>query len=268
MTAETFAIIIPARYASSRFPGKPLEPLLGAAGQAKPLIQRTWECAMRVAGAASVHVATDDERIADTVRAFGGEVILTPAHCRNGTERCAAAAKALENAADIVVNLQGDAPLTCPDMIAALVERLRLEPETMMATPGLACSPQVYRQLLSQAEAGHPGAVTVVTSASGRALYFSRRMLPYVAPQAAAPAVGPRLHLGVYAYRLAALAAYAERAPAFLEECEDLEQLRFLEADQIVRVVPFDPPPWNCIELNHHHDKPAIEAVLMQRGMA
>lgn len=111
-----FAILIPARHASQRFPGKPLAPLRGADGTARPLIERSWMAACAIADRAKVWVATDDDRIADAVHGFGGQVVMTPAACRNGTERCAAAIDSLGPVAPIVVNLQGDAPLT-PDFV-------------------------------------------------------------------------------------------------------------------------------------------------------
>jgi 3-deoxy-manno-octulosonate cytidylyltransferase (CMP-KDO synthetase) len=118
-------IVIPARYASSRYPGKPLVELTGATGVAKTLIQRSWEAAMDVAGVERVVVATDDARIRDSAEAFGAEVVMTSETCRNGTERCAEAAARLGDGYDIVVNLQGDAPLTPAWFIEDLVAGLR-----------------------------------------------------------------------------------------------------------------------------------------------
>ncbi|MFT6228210.1 MAG: 3-deoxy-manno-octulosonate cytidylyltransferase (CMP-KDO synthetase), partial [Paracoccaceae bacterium] len=115
------AIVIPARYASSRYPGKPLVALRGANGVAKSLIRRSWDAACTARGVDRVVVATDDDRIADHARGFGAEVVMTPDTCRNGTERCAAALPALDGV-DLVVNLQGDAPLTPPWFVEALIE--------------------------------------------------------------------------------------------------------------------------------------------------
>jgi 3-deoxy-manno-octulosonate cytidylyltransferase (CMP-KDO synthetase) len=121
-------IVIPARYASSRYPGKPLVELTGATGTAKTLIQRSWEAAMDVTGVDRVVVATDDARIRDAAEAFGAEVVMTSENCRNGTERCAEAAASLNDKYEIIVNLQGDAPLTPAWFIEDLVAGLRTTP--------------------------------------------------------------------------------------------------------------------------------------------
>ncbi|MEO6091859.1 MAG: manno-octulosonate cytidylyltransferase [Novosphingobium sp.] len=266
--ASGFAILIPARFASSRFPGKPLAELRGASGEGRSLIRRSWDAAGAIEGALGCWVATDDERIAEAVRGFGGEVVMTSPECRNGTERCAEAVTALGLDADIVVNLQGDAPLTPGFVVESLIAALRADPGAAMATPGLRCSPSTYRHLLRDAAAGRVGGTTVVANASGRALYFSKRVIPHVPADAEDRGhEHVSLHLGVYAYRTPALAAYAAMEPSALELTEGLEQLRFLESDHPIRVVPFDPIGWDCIELNNPEDVPAIEAVLQQRGI-
>lgn len=263
-----FTVVIPARYRSNRFPGKPLALLTGASGVVTSLVERSWRCAQDVPGAQAVYVATDDARIADAVRAFGGEVVMTSPDCRNGTERCAEAVKTLGLGDGIVVNLQGDAPLTPAFVIPDLVAALNAEPDTAMATVALRTSPGSYAHLAADAAAGRVGGTTVVTTATGRALYFSKRVLPYVPPtQNDTAHERVRLHLGVYAYRGDALAGYAAMPPSPLEELEGLEQLRFLEADRPVRVLTFDPVGWDCIELNNPGDIPAIEAILAERGI-
>jgi 3-deoxy-manno-octulosonate cytidylyltransferase (CMP-KDO synthetase) len=261
-----FAIIIPARYESNRYPGKPLAMLRGAAGIAKPLIQRSWDSACAVESASGVWVATDDLRIAEVASAFGGKVVMTSVACRNGTERCADALAGLEEVPEIVVNLQGDAPLTPASIIAELVDALAHDPDAAMATPALACSRSTYDHLIADQAAGRVGGTTVVMNAHGHALYFSKRVLPYLdkGPTAHEQV---HLHLGVYAYRLSALKEYATRSPSPLELCEGLEQLRFLEAGKKVLAVRFPPLEWDCIELNNPEDAPAIEAVLAKRGI-
>ena len=140
---------------------------------------------------------------------------------------------------------------------------------TAMATVALRTSASTYAHLAADAAAGRVGGTTVVTTTKGRALYFSKRLLPFV-PPAATPTAHEmvRLHLGVYAYRPGALKRYASATPTVLEELEGLEQLRFLEEDAPVRVVTFDPVGWDTIELNNPSDVPAIEAVLAGRGIA
>ena len=266
-SAARFAIVIPARFASQRFPGKPLAPLVGAHGVAKPLIQRSWDAACAVPGAAAVFVATDDARIAATVRDFGGSVVMTSPACRNGTERCADALAALGAGFDIIVNLQGDAPLTPGFVVADLVAALAGDDSAAMATAGLRCSPGTYAHLVGDAAAGRVGGTTVVVNGRGHALYFSKRVIPYVPAGLADGHDALRLHLGLYAYRPEALRAYAAMPPSPLEELEGLEQLRFLEGDRHIRLVSFDPVGWDCIELNNPEDIPAIEAILKARGI-
>lgn len=263
-----FAILIPARFASARYPGKPLARLRGADGNARTLIRRSWDAAQAIAGPERVWVATDDTRIADAVRAFGGQVVMTPASCRNGTERCAAALEILGNVAPIIVNLQGDAPLTPGFVVADLVAALAAAPDMAMTTPAVRCSASLYRHLLTDQTAGRVGGTTVVFGRDARAHYFSKRVIPHLPETRADAHRHVHLHLGVYAYRPPALAAYVAAPPALLEELEGLEQLRFLDMGQPIRVVPFDSLPWDCIELNNPEDVPAIEAVLRQRGLA
>lgn len=264
--AGTVAIVIPARFASSRYPGKPLVPLRGADGMAKPLIQRSWEAAITVAGVDHVTVATDDTRIAEAVTAFGGRVVMTPESCANGTERCAAALEQLPASVDIVVNLQGDAPLTPSWFAEAAVTRLREDGQVMMATPVVRCAPAVLERLLADQAAGQVGGTTAVFGEGGGALYFSKRVLPYVPAGAADPPVF--LHVGLYAYRREALDAYARLPETELERLEGLEQLRFLANGLPVAAVEVDPRGRDMWELNNPGDVPAVEAALAAAGIA
>jgi 3-deoxy-manno-octulosonate cytidylyltransferase (CMP-KDO synthetase) len=261
-----FAIIIPARYASSRFPGKPLCALRGADGVSKTLIQRSWECASAVDGSVGVWVATDDEQIAAEVDRFGGNVVMTSPACANGTDRCAEALASLECDAEIIVNLQGDAPLTPAIIIPALVERLASDTGAAMATPAVRCSPTMLEHLLADDRAGRVGGTTVVFDRLGRALYFSKRILPYLG-DGAEPTAPVHLHLGLYAYRVESLRAYRAAPPSELEQAEGLEQLRFLDQGAPVTVVPLEPFGWDPIELNNPGDVPAVERQLAGRGI-
>lgn len=262
------AIIIPARYKSSRYPAKPLALLRGATGIAKPLIQRSWECATGIADAASVWVATDDDRIADVVRAFGGQVVMTDEACANGTERCADAIAKMGIEPDVVVNLQGDAPLTPPHVVINLVDALFDMEGVAMTTPAIRCSKSTYRHLVEDQMHGRVGGTTVVFGSDRRALYFSKRVIPHLPPAAAEQDFPPvHLHLGVYAYRPDALRRYAAAESSQIEELEGLEQLRFLDSGIAVGVVPFDPIAWDAIELNNPSDVAPIEATLKARGI-
>jgi len=260
------AILIPARFASSRYPGKPLVELKGAGGTPKPLIQRSFEAACRAGAASSVHVVTDDDRIAAAARGFGAPVIMTSPECRNGTERCAEALDAL-GAPDLVVNIQGDALLTPPNYVEALIGRMG-EGEAEVATPSMRLRGGDVRALQQEERAGRVGGTTVVSDRRGRALYFSKRLIPHFPPGSLSHELSPvRLHVGVYAYRPEALAAYAQMPQAELEMLEGLEQLRFLEAGIPVGVVEVDPPPYSLRELNNPEDIAPVERALASAGI-
>lgn len=215
--------------------------------------------------ASQVLIATDDDRIADAARGFGAEVVMTPAACANGTERCAAAVSGLSAGIDVIVNLQGDAPLTPPHFVTALMETMA-KPGTDVATPAIRASGELHRRLLDDQAAGRVGGTTVVRGRDGRALYFSKSVIPH-APIARLG--DPRLpiffHVGAYAYSRDALACYAASPPCELEELEGLEQLRFLDLDVKVTVVEVREPGYEIWELNNPEDVPVIEAVLAKR---
>lgn len=217
--------IIPARFASSRFPGKPL-----ARSTGKYLIEHVCE---QVAAARRIErciVATDDERIREAVDSFGGEVMMTRADHPCGTDRIAEVAQRLDLPGDaIVLNVQGDEPELDPGALDRLVQRLAESPECGCAT--LACP------FPAEADPEDPNAVKVVCDQAGRALYFSRSRLPFVRePEAAESGVRPLLHIGVYAYRRDFLVAYAGWASTPLERSERLEQLRVLEHGHAILV--------------------------------
>jgi 3-deoxy-manno-octulosonate cytidylyltransferase (CMP-KDO synthetase) len=202
--------ILPARYASVRFPGKPLALLAG-----KPMILHVLEAGRAARRLSRVAVATDDERIAAAVRAAGGEAILTSAGASSGTDRLAEAALAIP--ADVYVNIQGDEPLMSPENIDRTVDALVSSSGREIATLAIP---------MPAAEALDPNIVKVVVARDGRALYFSRAPIPHC--RSGAPAY--RKHLGLYAYRAGTLARIAALPPSSLEKMESLEQLRWLEA--------------------------------------
>jgi 3-deoxy-manno-octulosonate cytidylyltransferase (CMP-KDO synthetase) len=261
------AIIIPARYESTRYPAKPLALLRGHAGEKKTLIQRSWEAAKQVPGTSAIYVATDHDAIAAAVQKFGGEVLITSRACRNGTERCAEALDQLGDTFDLIVNLQGDAPLTPPHFVTSLVDALAGRADAAVATPALRCSPSHLAALEAEEQAGRVGGTTVVSDTKGRALYFSKKLLPHFPATAIAGGDTPvRLHVGVYAYTPAALRAYRAAPPFVLEQLEGLEQLRFLDAGLPIRVVDVAPPPWEIWELNNPSDVAPIEKALALMG--
>lgn len=258
-------IFIPARYASSRYPGKPLVELTGATGVAKSLIQRSWEAACQVKGADAVYVLTDDDRIAGAAKGFGADVLMTSDKARNGTERCAEGVAQLETTPEVVVNLQGDAPLTPPWFVEALIGAMA-EPSVHMATPVLKCDHETLSNFVSDRHAGRVGGTTAVMRADGTALYFSKEVLPYVGNLETPPEVWH--HVGVYAYRPAALSAFMGWSEGPIERAEGLEQLRFLENGMDVTCVPVEARGRVFWELNNPVDVSRIEAVLKQEGIA
>ena len=211
--------LIPARFASTRFPGKPLA-LLGD----RPMIQRVVEQARRSSSLARVVVATDDARIADCVRGFGGEVVLTRADHPSGTDRVAEAYAGLGEEFDVVVNIQGDEPFIEPAQIDAVVDCFRRDSTAEIAT--------LIRRVDSLESLLSPHVVKCVPDLHGRALLFSRQPLPYQRDRPVAEWLAHHAywqHLGLYAYRPAALARITALPPSPLELAESLEQLRWLE---------------------------------------
>jgi len=260
-------ILIPARYQSSRYPGKPLVPLKGAGGAAKPLIQRSVEAARRVAGITGVFVVTDDDRIAEACAPAKVGVIMTSPECRNGTERCAEALASLHEP-DLIINFQGDALLTPAGFVEALISRLEHDSDAMVATPALLLRSEEVRALQAEEAAGRVGGTSVVTDNDGRALYFSKRLIPHFPAGALGSEMSPvRLHVGVYAYRPQALELYASTPVSELETLEGLEQLRFLAAGVPVAVVDVATPPFALRELNNPEDVAPIEQALAEAGL-
>jgi len=262
-------IVIPARYASSRYPGKPLVMLKGATGQSKSLIERSWLAAQAVSGAARVVVATDDDRIAEAAGGFGAEVVMTSPDCANGTERVAEAFDRLGGGFDIVVNLQGDAPLTPAWFVEELVAGLAADPVAEVATPVLRCDGRALNALLEDRRAGRVGGTTAVFGWDRRALYFSKEVIPYTGARYGDGDETPVFHhVGVYAYRPSALAAYPRWQAGPLEQLEGLEQLRFLERERPVLCVEVEARGRQFWELNNPQDVPRLEAMMAEMQVA
>lgn len=211
--------VIPARYASSRLPGKPLADIAG-----KTMIERVYRRALAATSLSAVYVATDDQRIFDAVQAFGGHAVMTRADHRSGTDRIAESVQDLD--VDVVVNVQGDEPLLDPSEIDAVVAPFHGRPDLAMTTLAV--------PIADPRDIADPSVVKVVTDVRGDALYFSRLPIPYYRSGEA----GERLkHIGLYAYRKDFLLTYAALPPAPLEQLEQLEQLRVLENGYRIHVV-------------------------------
>jgi len=215
-------VVIPARYASSRLPGKPLVAIDG-----RPMVQWVYEAAGRVPSVERVVVATDDERVAKAVEGFGGEAVMTSAAHPSGTDRVAEAARRI--GAEIVVNLQGDEPLIDPQVVELAIEPLLAEAAVVMST--------LCTRLHDEADWRDPNVVKVVRAANGDALYFSRAPIPHPREATDLDACPVYKHLGLYVYRADFLERLTELPPSPLERVERLEQLRVLEAGYRIRVV-------------------------------
>ena len=216
---------IPARYGSTRLPGKVLMPIAG-----KPMIEHVWRRASQAAGLERVVVLTDDRRIAEAATKFGADCEMTPDDCVSGTDRVAWAARSWQAAAEI--NIQGDEPLIEPAAITALAKHLRDHPRDPVATLAAPAA---------EGDLGNPDVVKVVTDSRGYALYFSRAPIPYPRSEGGAAA---RRHVGIYGYQHEALLRLAALPPTPLERSESLEQLRALENDIPIRVLPVDRAWW------------------------
>jgi len=245
-------IIVPARYASTRFPGKPLSVFRGQEGTARTLIEHTWRVGMTVPGIDAVYVATDDRRISDVCEAFGASVVMTSPECRNGTERCAEALGKIAERPDIIINLQGDAPLTPAWFLTDLVAAMKQNPQFDAATPVLLCNAKALERLRKDRQQGRVGGTTAVFDESHRALYFSKEVLPFGSGACFH-------HVGVYAYRPTALVAYRDWPEGNLERSEGLEQLRFLENGANMLCVEVDAKGREFWEVNNPEDIPLIE---------
>ncbi len=261
-------IAIPARYASSRYPGKPLVRLKGASGISRSLIERSWRAAMAVSGVDKVVVTTDDTRVQQACAGFGAAVVMTSSDCTNGTERCAEAHAALGGGFDIVVNLQGDAPLTPHWFIEDLVAGLRATPDAGVATPVLRCDGAALNGFLADRKADRVGGTTAVFTSDNSAMYFSKEVIPFTSEVYDDDAQTPVFHhVGIYAYRPDALAAYAGWPVGPLERLEGLEQLRFIENGRRVLCVEVDAKERQFWELNNPEDVLRIEAMMAGMGM-
>lgn len=239
--------VIPARYASTRLPGKPLADICG-----KPMICRVLERASRAQKPEKVIVATDDERIYDVVRAEGGEAILTRADHPTGTDRLAEVAEAYPEV-DLIVNVQGDEPLIEPSVIDDLIAPFEMDENLPMAT--------VMVRMEDAAEQLNPNNVKVIVDKLGYALYFSRSLVPY--PRAAAGPVYK--HIGIYAYRRDFLLRYARLEPTPLERAESLEQLRALENGYGIRVLETD---CRFVGVDTPEDLALVNKIYREQGLA
>ena len=247
----TTAAIIPARWASSRFPGKPLFPIRG-----KPLIQHVWERCLKAKTLSQIVIATDDMRIAETAFDFGAEVSLTSPRHPSGTDRVAEVAAGLRRFRHII-NVQGDEPAVDPRLIDRIARTLERYPKLEMVTAGCPFE--------TESDALNPNNVKVVTALDGRALYFSRSLIPFERDKShrQTPGSRPLWHIGIYGYRRDFLLQFVRWKPTPLENTEKLEQLRALEHGATIRVVR---TRHHALGVDTPEDVPRAEAALAPRG--
>lgn len=238
----TILAVIPARYASTRFPGKPLVDVQG-----KPMIQRVYENVIKSDLFTEVVVATDDERIVKVAESFGAKVVLTSKEHESGTDRCGEVIKQLQNEFDIVVNIQGDEPMVNPLQLKELVDVFK-NPQAQIAT--------LKSIITNEDDIANPNVVKVATSKDGKALYFSRSTIPY---NRNSTVVSYFKHIGLYAYTSDTLKKITQLSLGELEKIESLEQLRWLEngyniyvAESNFKNIGIDTPE-DLIELNKHY---------------
>lgn len=246
----TILIVIPARYASTRFPGKPLAPIAG-----RPMIQHVFERAKQSQHASRVVVATDDVRIRDAIQSLHGEVIMTRSEHRTGTDRIAEVAAHI--AADIYVNVQGDLPLIAPDVIDAAIEPLlSLNDEVKVST---LCVP-----ITTPEDIMNPNIVKVVSDFDGLALYFSRAPIPWVRDAGKRVAARHFKHIGLYAFRRDGLLEFPALPPGELERLEQLEQLRWMENGY--RIAVGETEAYEGVEVDVPADIARVEELLRARS--
>jgi 3-deoxy-manno-octulosonate cytidylyltransferase (CMP-KDO synthetase) len=260
-TRDDVAIIIPARYGSTRYVGKPLAAIAG-----RTMIHRVWSLARAASTVGAVVVATDDERIADHVRSFGGHAVMTPPECANGTERALVAAGTLDRPPAIVINLQGDAVLTPPWVIAALIDAMLEHQDVEVATPAVRMTSRDYEILRSAKQAGEVGGTTVTFDRRHNALYFSKSIIPFVRHACESAPLPVFRHIGLYAYRLSTLHKLVGLDAGPLERAEQLEQLRALEHGISVRVVEVDYRGRTHWAVDSPEDLERVEAILAAEG--
>ena len=254
-------IVIPARFASSRFPGKPLVSVAGAS-----LLSRVWKLAKAVPGVDAVFVATDNEDIAAHVVSWGGDVVMTSPNCRNGSERVWEAANSLVSPPRVVINMQGDAVLMPPWVIEALVLEMKRDSSVLIATPATRLTREQYEAMTAFKDQGIVSGTTVTFSQTRDALYFSKRVIPFVREWPRDNISPIYQHIGVYAYTYESLGRYVGLPMGMLEYVEQLEQLRALEHGIPIRVVDVDLRGRTMWSVDNPEDVKRVEEIIAREG--
>lgn len=253
-------IVIPARYGSTRFPGKPLKPIKG-----RSLLERTCAIARAVKAVQEVLVATDDPRIVEHAKQIGVKAVMTSETCENGTERVWEAIQNIGFKPDAIINLQGDAVLTPPWIIQAVVDAMNADSSVQLATPATQLTWDQYDKLVASKSNGVAGGTTVTFDLNHNALYFSKALIPFLRDKS--QAIPPVFrHIGLYGYRYDCLQRYLQLKPTPLETSEKLEQLRALENGIPIKVVLVDYKGRSHWAIDSPEDVTIAESIIDKEG--
>ncbi len=253
-------IIIPARYDSSRFPGKPLAMINGLT-----MIERVWRIAKRCQHADSVYIATDSDEIKTFATRFGAQVLMTSASCQTGTDRVAEAASAFATDESIVLSLQGDAVLTPPWIVDEIIHSMKHDPTVQLATPVVKLSGKTLQDFLNHKKISPSSGTTAVFDKNNNALYFSKNPIPFLYDNQSANAYLYR-HIGLYGYRFKTLKQLQALPQSPLEKQEKLEQLRALENGIPIRIVNVDYKGRSHGSVDSPHDVKVVEQIIEREG--
>lgn len=257
---EKAVIIIPARMASTRLPNKPTIMIKG-----KSMIERVWRIAKAVPQASDVFIATDDEALKDFAEGFGANVLMTSDSCLTGTDRVAEAANTLNNRYDIFFNLQGDALLTPPWVIAEILKSMLEDPSIQLATPAVRLKGQALTDFIASKQGGSSSGTTVTFDKKGNAMYFSKALIPYSRKNDDPDRLVYR-HIGLYAYRMKTLQQMSQLPEGVFEKSEKLEQLRALENGIPIRVIQVDYQGRTHGSIDRPEDVPFVESIIDKEG--
>jgi 3-deoxy-manno-octulosonate cytidylyltransferase (CMP-KDO synthetase) len=252
------AIIIPARYASTRLPGKPMIRIAGTS-----LLERVWRIAKAVKSCSSVIISTEDERVALHARSFGGHVVLTSQTCKNGTERTYETLAVANVQEEFVINFQGDAVLTPPWVLESLIDEFYNSPPFDIVTPAVALTSTALEQLRVHKRDAPSSGTTVTFDRQRNALYFSKQVIPYLRNADIVPVYR---HIGIYGYSRGGLERFVSLSQTPLEQAEGLEQLRALEHGMKVRIVVVDYKGRTHASVDAPEDVQAVEALIAAQG--
>jgi 3-deoxy-manno-octulosonate cytidylyltransferase (CMP-KDO synthetase) len=252
------AIVIPARYASTRFAGKPLHPIAGIS-----MLERVWRIAKAVEGCSRVVIATEDTRILTHATSFGAEAVITPETCANGSERVFAAIQEARIDEDIILNLQGDALLTPPWVLESMIAVMENAPNADIVTPAVKLEDAALDEFRNHKRTTPASGATVVFDQDFNALYFSKAVIPFIRKEGAASIYR---HIGLYGFRRRGLEKYVTLAPTPLEVAEGLEQLRALEHGMKIRIALVDYKGRTHGSVDAPEDVALIESIIAREG--